>query len=122
MPIQTRRRTMSASRYALAQRPQIVLCRHAGHCAIGRRRGKQHGCLVLGNRCQQRLRRGSFEQQRRRTDAQGKEQQAAQPEGEGEGRAADEEIIGRRAQDRPRQIHPNRLSVLGPQREIHGRD
>ena len=63
-----------AGRNALAQRVQITLCRHSGQRAVGCRCGKQHGCLVLGNRCQQRVRRRLFEQQRRRADAQGKQQ------------------------------------------------
>ena len=83
----------------------------ARHRAVGRRRGEQHAGAMLGDRRQQHVRRRPLDQQRRGADRQREQQQPAQPERERERRAAGEEIVGRRAQRRPRPAVADRDDV-----------
>ena len=57
---------------------------------------KQHGRAVGGDRLEQVGRAGLLEQHRRGADVHREQRQPAEPEGERERRAADEDVVGRR--------------------------
>ena len=70
-----------------------ILLHQLGHRAVGGRRGEDDRRAVLLDPLQEMRRRGLFEQQRGGADAQREEQDAAEPEGEGERRRAAEDVV-----------------------------
>ena len=86
-----------AGRDGDAQRRQVGAVVHRRqHRAVGGRRGEARPSpCTVSMICDHVRRRGAFEQRRGGAEAQREDRQPAEPEGEGERRRADEDIVGR---------------------------
>lgn len=112
-----------AGRHALAQRAalghaQPPGARSLGHRPVRRGRGEQDRGAEARDRLQQIRRAGLGQQHRGRAHAQRKQQQPAQAEGEGQRRAADEQVVGPRPQHMRRKAGAGRHHVAV---EVHRR-
>ena len=106
-----------AGRHAFAQRGNVVRGELCQHRAIGRGCGESDRGAELGDGGEQVVRGCFFDEDRRRADAQRKQDEPAQPEGEGERRRADEAILRIGAQ------HVAPVTVAGRKHvavEMHG--
>ena len=91
-----RRRQRLASRHRGAQRRQVGAILHRRqHYAIGGWRSETDCRPILLDHLDEIGRRSGLEQYRSGPEAKGKDRQAAETEGEGKGRRADKNIIGR---------------------------
>ena len=91
-----RRRQCLAGRHRGAQRRKVGAVLHSRqHHAIGGWRGETDGRPILLYHLDEVGRRRGLEQDRSGPEAKWKDRQAAETEGEGKGRRADEDIIGR---------------------------
>ena len=100
------------------RRARRLFARAGGHRAVRGRRGGADGRAMGDDRLEQVGRAGLLEQHRRCADVHREHRQAAQPEGEGERRAADEDVIGRGAQHVRREADAARHHVAV---EVHRR-
>ena len=93
------RRQRLAGRDALAQRAALrrrdaARARRLGHRAVRGGRGEEHGGAELRDRLHQRVGRRLLEQHGGGADVHREQREPAQAEGEGERRAADEDVVG----------------------------
>ncbi len=92
------RRQRFARRHALAQAGQVVPRDLCGHRAVGGRRRVADRRPVSRDRSRQCIGRDLLDQHAGGADAQRKQQQPAEAEGEGQRRAADDAVVGQGAQ------------------------
>ena len=92
-PAPRRRRQRLAGATHFFSDDEIVAREQPGHRAVGGRRGEQHRRAVLGDRRRQRVGR-CFLSSTVEAPTEREQQQPAQPEGEGQRRAADEDVVG----------------------------